>query len=191
MSENILDGGFKEYDFEETPIHFASFWLRVGASLIDALVMIPIVGIMTMNNTGWKILPIFLLCWAASTLYKPYMETNYGATLGKMALGIMVISQDLEPVSARQALERYVPWLPTQLVSLFAMVSLFNVSGFQEATSLAEIAILQLETGVNDQSSWMSALVLIACIFVAFDSENRGLHDMMAGTYVIHKTEYI
>ncbi|MFT4663156.1 MAG: putative RDD family membrane protein YckC [Gammaproteobacteria bacterium] len=189
MNEDILDGDFKGNDFKEVPISYASFWHRVAASLIDGLVMIPIVGILTMNNTGWKLLPIYLLCWAGVTMYKPFMEYNYEATLGKMALGIKVISQDMERVSARQALERYVPWLPNQFMSLFAMVTLFNTPGFEEANTLNEIALLQVETGVTEQSMWMGLLMIISCIFVAFDSEKRGLHDMMAGTYVIHKND--
>lgn len=190
MDKNILDDNFKGNDYEEIPIQYASFWQRVAASLIDGLVMIPVVGILTMNNLNWKILVVFLICWGVVTLYKPYMEFKYEATFGKMAMGIKVISQDLEPLSARQALERYVPWLPNQILSLFAMVRLFNAPGFQEANSMLEIAIIQTEIGATDQSAIMGLLLIIACVFVAFDSENRGLHDMMAGTFVIQKTEY-
>ncbi len=104
-------------------VQFAGFWIRLVAVILDGIFLgiatIPIwiwVGISsfwTTNSSGavefhWNALRVFLLI-VVSLVYMVYsivMIGHYGATLGKMAMGIKVVKTDLSPVGYGWALVR-------------------------------------------------------------------------------------
>lgn len=153
-------------------MHYSGFWRRVGASLIDSLVLgvvtSPIGGIMTLGAAGFSpdammglseeqtlamMMPIMamaavagLISFIIQMLYFALMESSkYQATLGKMALGIIVTDLEGGRISFGRALGR----------------------------NLAKII--------------SSLILMIGYIMVAFTSRKQGLHDLMAGTLVIKK----
>jgi len=143
----------------ETPaMKNAGFWPRVGAYLIDSLVIgLPlgaIVGIF-MVTTGLdeidedKLNVLQLIAQGiggfVSLAYFTLMNGAYGATLGKMALGLKVVRQDGSPIGYGLALARIV---------------LMNVL-----------------------SSCTCSLFFIS---VATNEEYRGWHDQICGTRVIY-----
>lgn len=154
-------------------MNYSGFWRRVGASLIDSLVLglvtSPIGGIITLGAVNFSpdammgmsedqvlamMMPIMamaavagLVSFIIQILYFAIMESSkYQATLGKMALGIMVTDTDGMRISFGRALGR----------NLGKMIS--------------------------------SLILMIGYLMVAFTSRKQGLHDLMAGTLVIRKT---
>lgn len=136
----------------------AGFWPRVGAYLIDSLIIgLPlgvIVGIFMVttgvDNIDEKKLNVLQLTAQAiggflSLAYFTLMNGAYGATLGKMALGLKVVRQDGSPIGYGLALGRIV---------------LMNVL-----------------------SSCTCSLFFIS---VATNEEYRGWHDQICGTRVIY-----
>lgn len=87
---------------ETSSFRYAGFWVRVGAFLIDLCVIIAlcfllgvVLGILGVNtgrgnevSEGGLNLLVLLLIW----LYNIIMLANFRATLGKMATGIIVVS---------------------------------------------------------------------------------------------------
>ncbi|MBK8392708.1 MAG: RDD family protein [Saprospiraceae bacterium] len=51
------------------------------------------------------VIGILLMC------YKPFMEFQYGATLGKMAVKLKVVNLDFEKITLSQSIIRYIPGL--------------------------------------------------------------------------------
>ena len=68
----------------------AGFWIRVGASIIDSLVFIPIAALGFWNTFSLKSTALLVVLSVPGFFYKPLMEAFCGATLGKMSCGIKV-----------------------------------------------------------------------------------------------------
>ena len=86
---------------------WAGFWIRVGATLVDAFILIPVsVGIQLLagmsfyqtigldTRTPLMFVLAELLGLATGLAYEVTMIGRYGATLGKMACGIKVVMAD-------------------------------------------------------------------------------------------------
>jgi uncharacterized RDD family membrane protein YckC len=135
-------------DFE-----YVGFWPRVAASIIDAIILFviqflfqmalaPLLSFKDLAAIGLA-LALNLLSMAMGACYEVFLIHRYGATLGKMALGVKVVRPDGSLISVGRAFGRY-----------FAKM--------------------------------LSAIILcIGYLMVAFDSESRGLHDMICDTRVI------
>lgn len=100
-----------------TQVKYAGFWIRWAANFIDSLIIgIPIIifsvvlGIILSNlpNRGSIIVSILLQLFltAIGWIYFILMTKSYGATLGKKALGIKVISDKSEELSWGQVILR-------------------------------------------------------------------------------------
>ena len=80
-------------------VEYAGFWIRVGASLIDFLVLLPVVGLSIFNMMSIKSMSLMLVLTIAGAIYKPYFEWKKGATIGKSAVGIKVVNMNFEPIT--------------------------------------------------------------------------------------------
>jgi uncharacterized RDD family membrane protein YckC len=102
---------------DDTRIEYAGFWVRVGASLIDTVLMLIVTTPLIVAVYGWDSLftdtllrgPLDLvISWifpaAAVILFWIYKQ----ATPGKMALSLRVVDADSgAPLSSRQSIVRY------------------------------------------------------------------------------------
>lgn len=102
----------------ETPIHYAGFWKRFAAYLIDQVVLSIgmfavafVIAILVAIRGGdpERISGMFEVGgWFVSWLYFALMESSYRqATLGKMALGIQVTDLHGQPIGFGRATGRY------------------------------------------------------------------------------------
>jgi uncharacterized RDD family membrane protein YckC len=141
---------------------YAGFWIRVGASIIDGIIIgivnmliSFIIGILIafMVGRGGHSPAVavglgglnFLISLALGVGYVTYFLGKFGATPGKMACGLKVVRSDGEKISYGRAFGRF-----------FA--------------------------------NYLSAMILcIGYIMVAFDDEKRALHDRICDTRVIRK----
>lgn len=102
---------------------YAGFWIRVVAKFIDGLAIGVVIGIpimILMFTTGIIAQPgqnqsaamvglqvILQLGWmGAGIAYNTFMHGKYGATLGKMAVGIRVVMADGAPITFMRAFGR-------------------------------------------------------------------------------------
>lgn len=189
--QNLLDDDFVvENGPPEILPPFAGFWLRVGASLIDFLVMAPIVALSFYNLLSLKSLPTAIVCILAQPLYKIFMEGKYGATLGKMATHIKVVDMGYQQIDMNLAVKRYALYGISTLIGAITTILMFSAYGFEEMTDFMAFSTMQAKAAgvaLNLLSQLSSLLVLISVIFVAFDTRKQALHDKLAGTLVIIK----
>jgi uncharacterized RDD family membrane protein YckC len=137
-------------------LEYAGFWLRVGAYVIDMIVMmvffilyLVVVGLV--GNTAGPGSAVILiltfgylfLSFAFPILYRTLLHGRFGATLGKMALGLLVVRSDSERITYLRAFGR----------------------------SFAELL-----------SSFFFG---VGYLLAAFDDEKRALHDHICDTRVI------
>jgi uncharacterized RDD family membrane protein YckC len=160
----------------QAPLRFeyAGFWRRVGATLIDGLVLSPLVvplmlplmqrmtdqldralqqgtridsmSFMT-GLAGWS-----LAIAAVQYLYQALMIGAWGATVGKFAVGVRVRKADGSTATWREAFLR--PLLQLALASV---------------STLAPIGILGL----------------VDYLWMLWDAQKQTLHDKVAGTIVV------
>ncbi len=138
---------------------YAGFWIRVGAKIIDVIILyalgfvVSLLGffITGIPSSGGQIptrfmagnILIAMISWVIQIAYPIYFLGKYGATLGKMACGLKVVRPDGEKISYARACGR----------------------AFAEGVS--------------------SLTLGIGYIMVALDEEKKALHDRICDTRVI------
>ncbi len=165
----------------------AGFWIRVGAYVVDALIFIPIGVLAVWNMLSLKSITVLILLSLPGFIYKPFMESFFGATLGKMACGIKVINAEGQKLSLFNAYVRAFPFLLSSAITLASAVILYSSPQFQAATSLVEIGQAQSKTFLDMVKNVVGLLVVVDCVVVAFTFRKRALHDMLAESYCVYK----
>lgn len=165
-------------------VMLASFWIRIGATLIDGFVLMPLLAVGVYNMMTWKILSLYLLVQIAAMVYKPLLEWKYGQTIGKKAVKIRVVSLDLRPITLQQSLNRYVLYFANSFMGLVAGALLFSTEDFAETTDLFAVAELQQQVVNETVTNFLSLLVFVSCFLSAFDPRRQTLHDKIAKTVV-------
>jgi len=145
--------------------NYAGFWIRVGAYLIDTVILViaqaiifAVFGVSMMGASGLDPAAgdafatagggiAYLITTVGSILYFAILESSAKqATVGKMALGLIVVDVDGNRISFLRALGRY-----------FAKI----LSGI---------------------------ILFIGYIMVGFTERKQGLHDMICSTLVLKAT---
>lgn len=152
----------------------SGWWRRVGATLIDWLVLIVpalLLGWLTgadhVTHTASGAHTTIRSNWTYAVLIALYVmvllprPSRNGQTLGKHVLGIRIVRDDGHPVDYATVLRRDVPWK--------AAVVLLATARFMGT------GVVLLAFGIQ----------LIDCLWPLWDSQNRALHDFTAFTHVI------
>lgn len=170
-------------------VKYGGFWVRLGALLIDGLVLAPLsFGVAYFNMTNWKSVPVLVVLSLLGLAYKPLMENTYGATLGKMALRLQVVDLNFEKATFGTILLRNIFNIIPGLFSLFLSVQIYTDPDFQSISGFAEFAQFSQSYGSNQlMSSANGLLMIVEAIMIGVDEQKRSLHDRIAGTYVIEK----
>lgn len=129
---------------------------------------------------------VYLIGIGFLVLYKPMMEGLFGATIGKMLLGLLVVSKQWTKIGLVTAVIR---------ASLFIVASIPSYMTYykmkQEEISITDMAAMAAFQEANKSLQYLgnalSIITLIACVVVAFNVRKRGLHDMLADTFVVYK----
>ena len=81
----------------------AGFWIRFGAALIDSVIIFVMLIVLTViaDTTG------YILGLAIGIAYTVGFWVSSGATPGKMAFGLKVVTVDGDPIGIGKALLRY------------------------------------------------------------------------------------
>jgi len=139
----------------EQNVEYAGFWVRVGAMIIDTLLIMVILVPLLVAIYGWAYFEAantrlfagpadFLLSWVAPAVAVIVFWIYRQATPGKMALSIRIVDAATgNPPSTGQCVGRYFAYF----------VSIFPLG--------------------------------LGLLWVAFDKRKQGWHDKLAGTVVI------
>lgn len=183
--ETILDQPVVEPNASN--VVYATFFQRFGAAIVDGLVLLPVAVALTFLNEsmGYNLI-IALIISCAHPVYKVAMEAEYGATLGKMACKIKVVSLDFEKADAGTILLRNIFDIGQMVVNV--LIILVAYSNLVPSTLDFD---LQLQDSRFLASQIVSAVVAVIAIvegvMVMTDPQRRSLHDRIAGTYVIER----
>jgi len=171
-------------------VEYATFWNRAGAYLLDAIFLILITGIINfINITNYKSFVLYLPFALIAVCYKPFMESHYGATIGKMILKLKVTNKKFEKIDMSTSILRsFILVFPAALyIPIYYMAfnnpNLADLNGFMEFSKA-----MTTEYSIQGIIGNLSMILIIAdIIFLLTDSTKtqRTLHDRIANTYVI------
>nr|WP_299339032.1 RDD family protein [Allomuricauda sp.] len=171
-------------------IAYGKFWDRVGAYLLDAIILGSVtVGLNYINITNFKSFAFYLPIAIVGILYKPYMESYFGATLGKMALNLKVTDLEYNKIGFEKSLLRSLIVILPSLIYVpvyylaFGNPTITDTNGFMEfSTALANA--YPASTIVTNIFSVVFITDLIV-LLTDGSKKQRSLKDFMAKTYVI------
>jgi len=188
MDNGVLDNEFNTTDKSKN-IRYAGFGIRLLASIIDTLALSPILILNFYNLINLKSIPFEIAITLTLIIYKPLMEYLYGATVGKMALKIKVVTTYFDKLSLSQAAIRYTPWLIGNIVSIYGTIMLYKNPDFLSATDFWRLAKVQesMQSGAIDHLG--TVLLIVSAIVILFNEKRQGLHDNLANTYCIHREQ--
>jgi uncharacterized RDD family membrane protein YckC len=165
----------------------AGFWIRVGAHIIDTVIFIPLVVVAFWNMFRLKSMFVLVLISVPGLVYKPLMESYFGATLGKMACRIKVIDDNGKKLSLASAYARFLPFLASAVITLVSQVILFSSPQFESVRSFVELGQAQEKGFLHALSTLVNIFIIIECVFAAFTFRKRALHDMLAESFCVYK----
>jgi uncharacterized RDD family membrane protein YckC len=163
----------------------AGFWIRVGAGLVDGVVLVPVAIIAIFALIHTKSLAPYIVLSIPLLMYKPFMENYYGATLGKMACGLQVIDKHGKWMNLGVAYLRFLPFLAQAVAAIALIVWVSFTPAFQTVSSWFEFGQLVDRSPGNLINIVMNWVITIDCVTAAFTERKRAIHDMIAGTYCV------
>jgi uncharacterized RDD family membrane protein YckC len=169
---------------------YASFGTRLGASLLDVLILSPL----NVGLTYWCLLYVksYLLSLVPSLIgiaYKCYMEKKYGATFGKKIIGIKIVTENLQALTDKAVLIRNYNYFASFLLVLFTHYMLYSMPGFESVSTYMEAMQMQNNMPIIPKITgyMIGLLFLVDCLLMINHTKNQTLHDRWAKTVAIKK----
>lgn len=185
MEELILDDTITPKENNLQNAEFAGFWIRVGATIIDFLILIPIYLLGIYNSLNMKSMALMLLFALLGAVYKPFLEWKKSASYGKMALNIKVVDSSLNDISGEQAVIRYFPWIISIVLSTVVNIYLYSSVDFQNVDDFMQIGKLAQASPLYTINTIYGIVFIFLIGSLIFDPRKQGVHDKAAKTYCI------
>ncbi|WP_432664989.1 RDD family protein [Wukongibacter baidiensis] len=162
----------KNIDNQEFKFDYVGFGTRIGATIIDILIIVPIVLIITLifkdtiiQSREFSIL-LRIIINILIIIYKIFFTVTYGGTPGKLATKIRIISERGNYLTVDRAFLRLLPNLFYTIISASVRHSMGN--------------------DINLGLSFLLDLILILDVsLIAFNDKKKALHDYLASSYVV------
>ncbi len=173
----------------------ASFLQRVGASLIDGIIFLPVTLIFSVvfviialdsfrNGTGpglVGVLLLSLLVMLPTAIYEVWM-VSVGQTLGDRAAKVRIMDSEGNPPGLNKAFIRYIVPLGLSLVgSIINNAVTYSSGNFTYASG----TVTTNNTTGTAISGLFSLVVLIGYLWMLWDPNKQTLFDKLAGTFVV------
>ncbi len=173
-------------------LRYAGFWPRLGALLLDLLIMLPLGALAFWGTQRYRLFDLYYLVPGTffGLFYSVYLVQRFGGTPGKLIIGIRIRKVSGDPVGYREALLRYFPeFILGMLMSIALLIPVFHMSDTEYHTlSFMERAKRMVELA----PSWYKPLQIIQNVWVwgelivlLTNRKRRALHDFIAGTVVV------
>jgi uncharacterized RDD family membrane protein YckC len=175
-------------------VKYAKFWNRAGAYILDGVIVGAFSFIINyINIANFKSFLIYLPIAIIGIFYKPFMESKYGATFGKMALKLKVTDQNFNQIDFKQSLLRSIILIFPAIFFVPIYYFAFNNPNLAEYSEIFAFAQgLAIEYPIQSWISNLSFIIIVVDIIVLLTDKTktqRSLHDQIAKTYVLFDRE--
>ncbi|MBV9961350.1 MAG: RDD family protein [Parafilimonas sp.] len=170
----------------EFNVQYGKFWPRFWALLLDGLILAVLAPITFFNRYEWKNMVVLIIISAIQLSYKPFFEYRYGATPGKMALKLKVVSYEFQKATIEQVVLRNIFHILSGLIVLGLGIYAFIQPEFSFASTSSQYAqIGKIGMLTLTWEGLMFVIFLIDFIFLVSSPDSRSLHDRIGRTFVI------
>jgi uncharacterized RDD family membrane protein YckC len=185
--DNILDETAIVKDVNT--VKYAGFWVRVGALIIDTIILAPVaMGLTYFNITTWKSSAILIAISLISTGYKPLLEFISGATWGKMAMNLKVVNLQFQKPTLKEAVLRNIINIGSTVITLLFSLMMFSDPDFENVTGYFEYSDFTKKfMGMQMANLCIGLLTIVDGIMLLADERKRTLHDRIGETFVVEK----
>lgn len=175
-------------------VEYGGFWRRVGAGLIDTLIVSPVFLVDYLYGGETRMFQLYMLVPSqllAIFLYI-FMVTKYGGTPGKLLLGMRIAMVDGAPVTVKAALLRYsVMWALAMAVTVGTIMGALSMTdaAYMDLSYMARAAAVSAHTPgfVMIATTLLQIWIVASIITMLANKKRRTLHDFIAGTVVVRK----
>lgn len=175
-------------------LRYAGFWPRLGAMIVDALVMAPFI---VLSYWAWSQSRTVAL-WMEAPLafafafYNVFFVGRWGMTVGKCVFRIRVVSLDGQRAGYRRAFYRHAVDIALSAAQCALVLIALTSVAEHEFNALAfghRLDLLSQRTGAaSDFLHWIYlAWALSELVVLLTNEKRRALHDYIAGTVVVHR----
>ena len=182
--DNLLDEDLSPLD-ASIEGEFAGFWRRVGATVIDTLLVLSLFPLSYYNMIQWKSMPLLLVLATIPLLYKNYCEYTWGATLGKYLNGIVVTTENFQKPSLKDIIFRNCFNIAAGLVSLGSSIYVFSQPAFATTKTFIDVSLLTAKSPLAQWSNIFGLLILVDILVIFGSPQKQTLHDKIAKTFVL------
>lgn len=171
---------------------YAGFGSRLGARILDFLIMVPIFGLLLYINGISK--SAYFYAIVPNLLFGIFFEVClvkiYGGTPGKLILGIKIIQKNGDDVDWKAAFYRYSVELFLAILAIYVMILTLNMIDDSTYASLGFMERNKLISTINPLpntiQSWLSGIWYVSGLIVLLlNARKRTTHDFIAGTVVV------
>lgn len=171
---------------------YAGFWIRVGAKILDAIVLLPVMGLVFYFNSLSKSASMNILIpnLAFNLAFEVILVKIYGGTPGKLIMGLKIIQKNGDDINWKASFYRYSVEFFIAILGAYVLFLTLNLIDDSTYASLGFLKRNQLMSTINPIpmkiQSWINIAWLISgAIVLISNARKRTTHDFIAGTVVI------
>lgn len=171
---------------------YAGFWIRVGAKILDAIVLLPVMGLVFYFNSLSKSASMNILIpnLAFNLAFEVILVKIYGGTPGKLIMGLKIIQKNGDDINWKASFYRYSVEFFIAILGAYVLFLTLNLIDDSTYASLGFLKRNQLMSTINPIpmkiQSWINIAWLISgAIVLISNARKRTNHDFIAGTVVI------
>ena len=174
------------------PLRYAGFWRRLGALLLDGLILFPISATSMWCFSHYRLFYLYTLLPMTlfGLFFSVYLVRRYGGTPGKLIAGIRIRKVNGDAIGYREAMLRYLPECILGILSSIAMaLAILQMSdaeylGFTFAER-ARQTLLHAPAWERHVRMIQNVWIWSEFIVMLTNRRRRALHDFIAGTVVV------
>lgn len=154
---------------------------RIVAGLIDAIVVLPFIGVMYLvDMPDISLWLVGMAMHVVNTAYFVILHGRNGQTLGKRVMNVRVVNANNETrISYRQSIWRESPLIAINLV-FFTIEALLFLSKQDEPSA----AIVAVYASIQPLPTWWFICDAVAALS---NTKRRSIHDLIGGTVVVRE----
>jgi len=171
---------------------YAGFGPRLGAKVLDLIILLPIIGLLLYINGLSK--SAYFYAIVPNLLFGIFFEVClvkiYGGTPGKLIMGLKIIQKNGDDIDWKAAFYRYSVEFFLAILGVYIMILTLNMIDDSTYASLGFMKRNQLISTINPLpntiQTWMSGIWYVSGLIVLLsNARKRTTHDFIAGTVVV------
>jgi len=171
---------------------YAGFMPRLGALLLDMLIMLPVIGVVMYLSNVSKSASIYgnVISLLIGLAYHVIFVKIYGGTPGKLIMKLKIIQKNGDDVDWKAAFYRYSVEFFFAILGVYVLFLTLNMIDDATYVSLGFIKRSQTLSTLNPVAftvqNWSNyAWTLTGIIVLLTNARKRTTHDFIAGTVVV------